>query len=46
MPQTEGIILDPAEGEKIMHVTLPISKETMLMGCDTGGKWLEKSHDF
>lgn len=26
-------------GEKIMHVSLPISKETMLMGSDTGGEW-------
>lgn len=27
------------EGEKIMHVTLPISKETCLMGSDIGGEW-------
>lgn len=27
------------EGERIMHVSLPISKETMLMGSDTGGEW-------
>jgi PhnB protein len=39
MPQTEGIALDPSEGEKIMHMSLPISKETMLMGSDTGGEW-------
>jgi PhnB protein len=25
--------------EKIMHVSLPISKETVLMGSDTGGEW-------
>lgn len=25
--------------EKIMHVTLPIGKQTMLMGCDAGGEW-------
>lgn len=25
--------------EKIMHITLPISKETMLFGSDTGGEW-------
>ncbi len=24
---------------KIMHIGLPISKETMLMGSDTGGEW-------
>lgn len=27
------------DGNKIMHVTLPISKETCLMGSDTGGEW-------
>jgi PhnB protein len=26
-------------GNKIMHVSLPVSKETMLMGSDTGGEW-------
>jgi PhnB protein len=25
--------------DKIMHVSLPISKETVLMGSDTGGEW-------
>ena len=24
---------------KIMHISLPISKETMIMGSDTGGEW-------
>ncbi len=24
---------------RIMHVSLPVSKETMLMGSDTGGEW-------
>ena len=27
------------DDEKIMHISLPISKETVLMGCDTGGEW-------
>ena len=27
------------DGEKIMHICLPISQETMLMGSDTGGEW-------
>lgn len=27
------------DGNKIMHVTLPISQETCLMGSDTGGEW-------
>lgn len=25
--------------DKIMHISLPISKETILMGSDTGGEW-------
>ena len=29
----------PGDEEKIMHVSLPISKETVLMGSDTGGEW-------
>jgi len=40
MPPAEGSAPMPAEaGEKIMHVCLPISNETMLMGSDTGGEW-------
>jgi PhnB protein len=40
MPVQEGCEPMPAEaGEKIMHVSLPISAETMLMGSDTGGEW-------
>lgn len=31
--------LKPEDAEKIMHVSLPISKETVLMGSDTGGDW-------
>jgi PhnB protein len=31
--------LSEEEGKRIMHVSLPISKETMLMGSDTGGEW-------
>jgi len=38
-PSADGKQLTPEEGEKIMHVSLPISKETMLMGSDTGGEW-------
>ncbi len=26
-------------GNRIMHVSLPVSKETMIMGSDTGGEW-------
>lgn len=39
MPQEDGNKSDPAMAEKIMHVSLPISKETCLMGSDTGGEW-------
>ena len=36
MPAMEGHPPVPdAEGEKIMHVSLPISKETILMGSDS-----------
>jgi len=40
MPPQEGMPPISKEMEnKIMHVSLPISKETMIMGCDTGGEW-------
>ena len=39
MPQDNVNKMDPGMGEKIMHVSLPISKETVLMGSDTGGEW-------
>lgn len=39
MPQDDKNKMDPAMAEKIMHVSLPISKETCLMGSDTGGEW-------
>ena len=29
----------PEEAERIMHVSLPVSEETILMGSDTGGDW-------
>jgi PhnB protein len=34
--------LNPEEGNRIMHVTLPISAETSLMGSDTSGEWSSK----
>ncbi|PWL32051.1 VOC family protein [uncultured Roseivirga sp.] len=40
MPPQEG--MPPVSDEmknQIMHVSLPISKETVLMGSDTGGEW-------
>ena len=40
MPPQEGMPPMPTEmANRIMHVSLPISKETMLMGSDTGGEW-------
>jgi len=40
MPPQEGVPALPEEmGNKIMHIGLPISKETALMGSDTGGEW-------
>jgi PhnB protein len=40
MPPEEGRkALSAVDGEKIMHISLPVSKETMLMGSDTGGEW-------
>lgn len=40
MPPQEGMPpMSVEDGEKIMHISLPISNETMLMGSDTGGEW-------
>ena len=40
MPPQEGMPpMSVEDGEKIMHISLPVSKETMLMGSDTGGEW-------
>ena len=42
-PQTTEEPLPKSLANKIMHVSLPISKETVLMGSDVGGEW---SKDF
>ncbi len=42
MPQDENIKLSEADGNKIMHVSLPISAETNLFGSDTVGAWSPK----
>lgn len=40
MPPQEGMPPVTEEmGNKIMHMSLPMSNETMLMGSDTGGEW-------
>jgi PhnB protein len=35
MPPMDGMPVSEAEAEKIMHISLPISKETILMGSDS-----------
>lgn len=40
MPPQEGMKpLPEADLDKIMHISLPISKETILMGSDSAGEW-------
>ena len=39
MPTDESHPASVEDGDKIMHISLPISQETMLMGSDTGGEW-------
>ncbi len=40
MPPQEGMpAMSDEDKEKIMHISLPISKETSLMGSDVGGGW-------
>lgn len=40
MPPQEGMPPFPKEfDDKIMHISLPISKETIIMGSDTVGEW-------
>lgn len=38
-PQEDMPAMPEAMADKILHIALPISKETMLMGSDTGGEW-------
>ncbi|MGE9314421.1 VOC family protein [Niabella sp. CJ426] len=39
MPPQEGMAMTEEDKNRIMHISLPISKETLLMGSDTGGEW-------
>lgn len=40
MPPQEGVPPMPAEdGNKIMHISLPLGETSVLMGSDTGGQW-------
>ncbi len=43
MPPQEGVELSEDDKNKIMHISLPISEETILMGSDTGGEWAPKT---
>jgi PhnB protein len=39
MPLTNGLKTLDADKNKIMHIALPLSKDNILMGSDTGGEW-------
>lgn len=39
MPAGEENPVSEQDADKIMHIALPISNETMIMGSDTGGEW-------
>jgi len=41
MPPQDGMELSKKDMNKIMHVSMPISDETMLMGSDVGGEWAQ-----
>ncbi len=40
MPPADGQTMSAEDGEKIMHISFPISKETILLGSDTFGEWV------
>ena len=39
MPPQDGYTVPEADKNKIMHVSLPIGGDTVLMGSDSGGEW-------
>jgi PhnB protein len=42
MPPQKGMPpIKKEEKDRIMHVSLPINKESVLMGSDTGGEWVK-----
>jgi PhnB protein len=43
MPEDPNYKIPEKDKNKIMHISLPISKETILMGSDTGGEWAAKT---
>ena len=42
MPEDPKFPVAESEKDKIMHVSFPISMDTILMGSDTGGEWAAK----
>lgn len=43
MPDDPKYSIPEEDKNKIMHIALPISNETILMGSDTGGEWGAKT---
>ena len=43
MPSSEQNQVSAEHANRIMHVSLPVSKETVIMGSDTAGEW---ANDF
>lgn len=43
MPPQEGATLAEEQGNKIMHVSLSIGKDAVVMGSDTGGEWASQT---
>ncbi len=39
MPEDPKFPIADEDKEKVMHVSLPIGKQSVLMGSDTGGEW-------
>lgn len=39
MPPSDEYKMPESDGQKIMHVSLPVGDGTVLMGSDTGGEW-------
>ena len=39
MPPDPNFTMTDDEKNKIMHISLPVSQETVLMGSDSGGEW-------
>ena len=42
MPEDPRYPVAEADKNRLMHVSLPISEESVLMGSDTGGEWSAK----